>query len=450
MCYFRDTVRSTCMHYTTRSFRDNYLYSELTRLFVPGRAATRMLLVLLSTVTSTAQADLDLNEALRLALVDDPVIMASEARARALGDAAVADGQLPDPKLKTGIWNLPLDDLDVSREPTTQWRLGVNQAFPRGDTLQYQQQQSEWIARAEQANTGVTTRKLIRDVRKSFLELYYQVQAERVISETRALFAQLVDITLAHYATGRVRQQDVLRASLELSRLDDRTTRIRNNADKGRAALMKWIGDAASLPIDSNFPELSALPAKEAIEAALPEHPVIRVETAKLEASNRKISIAREQYRPGWSAGLEYRKRFGENPNGDDRADMMAAMVTVELPLFPKKRQDKRLSASIQQAESVQLTRDDKLRELKRMLDADYANWQRLGERATLYESQLLRESTANAQASLNAYQSGVTEFTTLMRARITDLDVHLDDLRVRVDRASAQANLLYLAGEKP
>ena len=450
MCYFRDTVRSTCMHYTTRSFRDNYLYSELTRLFVPGRAATRMLLVLLSTVTSTAQADLDLNEALRLALVDDPVIMASEARARALGDAAVADGQLPDPKLKTGIWNLPLDDLDVSREPTTQWRLGVNQAFPRGDTLQYQQQQSEWIARAEQANTGVTTRKLIRDVRKSFLELYYQVQAERVISETRALFAQLVDITLAHYATGRVRQQDVLRASLELSRLDDRTTRIRNNADKGRAALMKWIGDAASLPIDSNFPELSALPAKEAIEAALPEHPVIRVETAKLEASNRKISIAREQYRPGWSAGLEYRKRFGENPNGDDRADMMAAMVTVELPLFPKKRQDKRLSASIQQAESVQLTRDDKLRELKRMLDADYANWQRLGERATLYESQLLRKSTANAQASLNAYQSGVTEFTTLMRARITDLDVHLDDLRVRVDRASAQANLLYLAGEKP
>jgi outer membrane protein TolC len=419
------------------------------RLFVPGRAATRLLLVLLLTVTSTVQADLDLTEALRRALADDPVIMASEARARALGDVAVADGQLPDPKLKTGIWNLPLDDFDVSREPTTQWRLGVNQAFPRGDTLQYQQQQSEWIARAEQANTGVTTRKLIRDVRKSFLELYYQIQAERVISETRALFAQLVDITLAHYATGRVSQQDVLRASLELSRLDDRTTRIRNEADKGRAALMKWIGDAASLPIDSNFPELPTLPAKEAIEAALSEHPVIRAETAKLEASNRKISIAREQYKPGWSAGLEYRKRFGENPNGDDRADMMAAMVTVELPLFPKNRQDKRLSASIQQAESVQLIRDDKLRELKRMLDADYANWQRLGERATLYESQLLRESTANAQASLNAYQSGVTEFTTLMRARITDLDVHLDDLRIRVDRASAQANLLYLAGEK-
>ena len=48
----------------------------------------------------------------------------------------------------------------------------------------------------------------------------------------------------------------------------------------------------------------------------------------------------------------------------------------------------------------------------------------------------------------MNAYQSGVTEFTTLMRARITDLDVRLADLRIRVDRTMALASLLYLAGE--
>jgi outer membrane protein TolC len=399
-------------------------------------------------VASTVQADLDLTEAIRLALTDDPVIAASQARAQAFSDNAVADGQLPDPKLRTGLYNLPLDDLDISREPTTQLRMGVVQDFPRGDTLQYKQQQTEWMALSEQANTEVTKRKLVRDVRKHFLELYYQLQAELVISETRKLFAQLVDITQAHYATGRVSQQDVLRASLELSRLDDRTTRIRNEADKGRAELMKWIGDAASLSIDNDFPVLPMVLTKQEIEIVLPEHPVIRAETAKLEVSNRKVQIAREQYKPGWSAGVEYRKRFGDNPNGDDRADMMAAMVTVDLPLFPKKRQDKRLSASIQQAESVQLIRDDKLRELRRMLGTDYANWQRLGERAAIYESQLLRESTANALASLNAYQSGVTEFTTLMRARITDLDVRLDDLRIRVDRAKAQANLLYLAGD--
>jgi outer membrane protein TolC len=127
---------------------------------------------------------------------------------------------------------------------------------------------------------------------------------------------------------------------------------------------------------------------------------------------------------------------------------MLAAMVSVELPLFTAKRQDRRLAASIQQASAVQLMRDDRLRELRQMLDTSYANWQRLGERAALYESQLLHTSAANAQASLKAYQSGVTEFTTLMRARITDLDIQLELLRINVDRARAQASLLYLAGE--
>jgi hypothetical protein len=42
-----------------------------------------------------------------------------------------------------------------------------------------------------------------------------------------------------------------------------------------------------------------------------------------------------------------------------------------------------------------------------------------------------------------------VTEFTTLMRARITELDVRLESLRVKVDRMRAQARLLYITGEQ-
>ena len=84
------------------------------------------------------------------------------------------------------------------------------------------------------------------------------------------------------------------------------------------------------------------------------------------------------------------------------------------------------------------------------MLETDYANWTRLGERAALYDSQLLQQAAANARASLKAYRSGVTEFNTLMRARIADLDVRLEALRIRVDRARARANLLYLAGDMP
>jgi len=412
------------------------------------QAAVPVALLVLALTAPPGQAALTLPEAERLALADDPFIAASQARAQALGEAAIADGQLPDPSLKAGISNLPLDTLDIDQEPMTQLVLGLQQAFPRGNTLRYRQRQTEWDATSEQARAEDNTRKVIRDTRISFLELYYQNQAHQIVGTTRDLFAQLVNITQAHYGSGSANQQDVLSAALELSRLDDRATGIRNQEEQFRAALMKWIGEAARQPVDAAFPGLPALPGKTALEAALEQHPAIRIETAQLESRKQGIRIAREQYKPGWNVGLEYRERFGDNPDGSDRPDMMAAMVSVDLPLFTEKRQDRRLAASQQQSEAARLVRADRMRELRESLESEYANWQRLGERQALYETRLLREADANAIASLKAYQSGVTEFTTLMRARITELDVRLQDLRVRVDRAKAQARLLYLAGE--
>jgi outer membrane protein TolC len=415
-----------------------------------GQAMTLALLVLpgLALLPGSAAATLQLGEAIRIALDNDPASAASRATARAYSENAVADGQLPDPRFRTGLYNLPLDDFDIDSEPSTQFRLGIEQTFPRGDTLHHRQLRAESLAGAQQANAATITLQTVRDVRRYFLELYYQVRAAAIVAETRKLFAQLVDITQAHYGSGRVSQQDVLRASLELARLDDRATRIATAADENRAALAKWLDAASDLPLAERFPELPALPAKAQLETTLLQHPALQAETARVNAMKQGIRIAQEQYKPGWSAGVEYRKRFGDDPDGNPRSDMMAAMLNVELPLFTGNRQDRRLAASIAETEAAELQRDEKLRELQRMLTADYADWQRLGERAALYEAKLLREAAANADASLHAYQSGVTEFSTLMRARITELDVRLDELRIRVDRARAQANLLYLAGE--
>jgi outer membrane protein TolC len=54
-----------------------------------------------------------------------------------------------------------------------------------------------------------------------------------------------------------------------------------------------------------------------------------------------------------------------------------------------------------------------------------------------------------NLEASLKAYQADVTGFTTLMRAQLSDLQTQLELLRLRIERAQAQARLLYLAGDE-
>lgn len=403
-------------------------------------------ILMLSSYAYAETADvLQLSDVERIALNDDPLVAAGKLRSESMLETSVADAQLSDPKLRFGLYNLPLDTYELDQEPTTQLRFGIQQAFPRGDTRELKQKQGESRALAEKARVDEIQRQVSRSVREQFLELYYQTQAERIVEQTRALFSQLVKITESHYASGRVSQQDVIRAELELSRLDDRATHIRNQQDRSRADLAKWMGDDAYRPITNRFPELDALPEFQAIENALIHHPTIAIANARLDAEKHAINIAKAQYSPGWSLGLEYRKRFGDNPDGSDRTDMMAAMVTMDVPLFTKQRQDRRVSASQMRAESVRFMRDDRLRELKSMFDRSRADWTRLGERKQVYQQHLLREAKANAQAALKAYQSGVTEFSSLMRARITELDVRLQDLRISVDRARAQARLHYL-----
>ncbi len=401
--------------------------------------------LLAATQALGAGGGLTLAEAERLATAADPGVAARQARAEGLSQAAVADGELPDPKLRTGVYNVPLDDFDFTREPTTQWRIGVQQAFPPGKLRRYERRRTQWRAEAEAASARLALARTRRSVREAWLELYYQLGAERLVADSRGWFDDLVAITQAHYGAGRADQQDVLQAELERARIDDRLTRIRNDQERARAALAQWIGEHAQTDPTPELPPLVP-PEEAALRSHLEAHPELAVLSARIAAADQGVRIAQERYKPGWSLGAEYRMRFGDNPDGTARSDMAALMLTVDLPLFRADRQDRRLAASRKEADAVALERRDTLRRLRARLERALADWRRLGERERLYRETLARTAHDNAEAALAAYQAGTGDFTALAQARLAELDVRLQALRIRVDRAKAAVELLYLA----
>lgn len=438
-----DNTRPNHLSLSTKSI------SWQTKQFNPAVLTSCFILALCILSMPTQSFGLTLKQAETIATQSDPLVASHQASARALLDESVSKNTLPDPKFRLGLFNVPLDSLSTTQEGSTQLRLGIQQNFPRGDTLELQQQNSALLSQSASARAEDAQLKVLRNVRETFLNLYYEIQAGRIINDTSALFSKLVKITEAQYAAGRVKQQDVIRADLELSRLSDRSTRIKSKEDEYRADLAQWLGDSAWNTIDNTIPELSALPEIKDSNQILTNHPSVRVESSKVEASRKMIAVAKQGYKPGFNAFVEYRKRDGNNPNGSERDDMMAAMVTMDIPFFTESRQDKNVSANEEKSNAAKYLRDDKLRTLKRMLDKNRAIYKHLGKRELIYKNELLQSAKSNSAASLNSYQSGVTEFTTLMRARITELDVRLADLRIRVDRKRAQARLLYITGEQ-
>lgn len=406
-----------------------------------------LLLALLPVLAVAAQDILTLSESETLALEADLTAPRFEALANARKEQAVAVGQLPDPKLKLGAINLPIASFDREQEAMTQMQIGIQQAFPAGRTLGLRSEQAAVMVGAEQARARTMTRQVLRDVRERYLDIFYQIEAGRIIDISRELFDQLLEVTRFYYAQGRKNQQDVLRASVELALLDDRRTRVRTAEDRMRADLARLIGpQAAYRPLTKAFPGVGKLPSRADLDAAIIAHPSLKVDDIVVKAGQLGVDIARQSYKPSWMLDVTYGNRAGENPDGSSRDDFLTTMVTMDIPLFTNKRQDRVLATRQQEVEAARLKRDDSYLRLKRQLDADYAEWLRLDERLKLYQETIFPEAIQNAETSLTAYQSGVTDFTGVMRARITELDVKLQKLRIRVDKAKAEARLLYLA----
>ena len=424
--------------------------TSLVHLRVTSTHHNRLLMVLfLSMVLFANNAfALNLQQAEYLAVQADPAIEKFKATSLSYANASIADDTLPDPKLRLGAVNVPVDTFDLEQEQMTQLKIGVQQDFPRGNSLALKQQQSQFLSRSALASADDASLQIIRDVRESYLNLYYEISAYQIIRETRHLFSELVRITESNYAAGRVNQQDVVLAGLELSRLDDRSTKIQTSEEMHRARLSQWIGDIAWNTISAEYPVLPDLPEDIDLNQIIPQHPLVRAENENVNASKQMTEMARQEYKPGWSLLIDYGYRSGNNPDGSERADFATALVSMDVPLFTANRQDKTVASNEQKIAAARYVKDDRLRQLKQMYDKNMHLWQRLGEREELYKTSLLTAATNNSKVALNAYQSGVSEFNTLMRARITELDVRLEDLRIRVDRLIAQTQLLYVVGD--
>jgi outer membrane protein TolC len=388
---------------------------------------------------------LSLTQAESLAIERDPGQDAFEARAQAMVERAVAAAQWPDPQMRFGFSNLPVDSFALSQEPMTQSIIGFRQPIPSGALLSAREEGMQAMARSLEARGGDRERRVQRTVRELWLEIAYWTETQRTIDETVVLFTQLLDVTRSLYAVGRQNQQDVIRAELELDRLRERSLRAAQRTDELRAALTEWLGPQADSVLDLRLPSWGNVPERGQLLADLELHPLMSAFDARLDAADAGIAAADARYSPNWAVDLQYGLRRGQNLDGSARSDFTSLMVSLDVPLFTRNRQDRERDAAASDQVAAHADRVDIARQLTAQLDTSLAAWHRTEARLALYDQSLIRESVLQADAALNAYQTDVGDFADVMRAYITVLNTSLERLRLAVDLRRAWAALDYL-----
>ncbi|UZE94526.1 TolC family protein [Alkalimarinus alittae] len=421
-----------------------------------GKAVATITFAVHSALSSAA---ITIEQAQLMAVSNDSGIAQFQDKSKAASYEAVAMGQLPDPILIVGAQNIPTDTFQFDQEPMSQIKVGIKQMFPQGDTLSLRENKLNTQASSLEDKAQARYLTISRQVRNIWLEIFYWEQASQILNQDQALFQQLLEVTRSLYSVGNVKQQDVLRAELELSRLHERVIKANRRSETQRALLSRWVGGVAidepwsqSLPI-LRTPKLDSVnildfakakreggkfspqQAQQEIAKFLQTHPTLIDLEKQVNVADHEIRISEQRYKPTWGVELNYGYRDGENNDGSDRSDFVSAMVNVSLPLFANTRQDKSVQSAVHRKEAQKNIHQDMLRKMVGEVQTILRRLQQTEEQLALFDEEILTKASLHAEASLNAYQADAADFSEVMRAFISEQGDRLDYARLQTTR---------------
>jgi outer membrane protein TolC len=295
-----------------------------------------------------------LRSLVREALERNPDLQSTQLTSEAKEQRILPAGSLPDPMVSFAFANFPVDDFDFNKEPMTSINIGITQAFPFPGKLSLKEE----IARldAVQAVDRVDTLKdLIRfRVKKDFFLLLENREVTRLVEKNKALLGELLAVANSRYAVGKTPQQDLFKAQVEISRLENMLIALRKKRVELLADLNtlrnRPVGEAVDLPQSYTVPEV-LYSEKELLDIAKASNPDLKRKEDAVRQKETALKLAKKQILPDFQIGAVYRFR-DDAPNGVDRPDFFTAQVMASVPIWHGRKQDKEVEATVRDLSS--------------------------------------------------------------------------------------------------
>jgi outer membrane protein, heavy metal efflux system len=248
---------------------------------------------------------LSLSQAMQLARQNREEIKAAHAAAKAAQERGRQSGALEDPMIMASIDHYPFERMDSMGAPESNgdfdWSLTLEQRFPLTRLRSHRRAAADAATARMVARTDNVTLDVMQQAGDAFLMLD---EARRMLAVTEnqiTLAQQMVNSSAAQMRTGRGSQPDVLRAEVELARLEGR---LRALTHRERAAVAMFNASIGRQP-DAPAPALISLAADVAIAEtatlmtlAFDRHPDLRAGQAEIAQARAENLAMQSMYGP--------------------------------------------------------------------------------------------------------------------------------------------------------
>ena len=394
-----------------------------------------------------------LSDVYRAVQGQNPRLRAAAALVDARSAMEASAGLPPDPAVQLGIMNFSIPgfatNMPTSMAPSVQamQMLPIGKLGPSRDIAELSTQMA--AADAEEAWWEVRS-----DAAMSFYEIWQADRQIEVMRETLQWLQNFASVAKAMYSAGEGRQSDVLRAGVEVARMEAEIKRMQAMRSAAASKLNAVLNRAGDTPVGELAfePQPIVLPGQDTLRMwAETYRPMIARGRTEVEQARTRLKLARREIWPDLTFGFQYgqRRALADEMGNSGIERMGSLMLGFTLPIFATQRQLKMRdeARAMEQMAAADLsfmraTVDARITELLADLD-------RARTLVQLYRSQVLPQARATVESSFSSYRVGRVDFMTLVDAQMTKNQYEQDLAALLAEYGAGAAELEMTIGRE-
>jgi cobalt-zinc-cadmium efflux system outer membrane protein len=303
------------------------------------------------------------------------------------------------------------------------------------------------IAEAEAATQGrfydAVTLQVVADLKRAWFDLYGIERSRETVERSRELLNRFTSVARSRYEVGEGLQQDVLRAQVEVTLLEDRLSVLARRAGELRARIneilarpsdtpVRTLDDVTLSPLGYTLDELHAI-AREA-------NPMLDSYRLGIDRSARALELARKEHLPDFDV------RVGRVFMGPFD-DMWDVGISTQIPIFFGRRERRGVEEAAARLRESESELDAADQDLERGVTDEYlaaATSERL---ERLYREAVIPQASLTLESSLTAYRVGRVDFLGVLDHWSTLLEFEIDYYMQVAEHEKALVGLEELTG---
>lgn len=390
------------------------------------------------------EENIDLGLLVEKALKQNPQIEAAKYRYEASKARIPQASSLEDPRFEYKYDKMTASMDAVMEGKTAPMRtLGVSQEIPFPTKLILRSQIAVKGSQIAYQEYKEKEREVISRLKSFYADLAFIYKSIGITEQNKAFLEQLAKSAGNQYSLGKSRQEDTLKAQLEIAKMESELIMLEQKRQVTQAKINVLLNQDASTELGG--PDLIEdrglkFDLEELNKSARENRPELRAFKFALERARKTYSLAKQEYLPDFM--LKYERMVRDNELTE-----WAGMAGISLPIWFWQKQNFNVKEMRKELKAMEAEFTDRSNMTLLEVKEAFSEFEALKKLAILYKTTYVPQAEQLLKSSSAGYEANQADFLSLLDSERMVLEFKLDYFKVLIDLEISLAELERAVG---